>query len=275
MNATNRLIVSILVVCGLAVAFFALALNPKREEASELSSEADLLRVALSESRSKTAEGLAARRDFPADYQQLVVLGKAAPSSDDTATLLVQLNRIADRSKVEFDSIQLAAGSGEGAVEAAPAPAPVAPAPAEGPTGAVPAAATIPPTEAAASLLPLGASIGTAGLGVMPYDLTFSGDFFHVADFIKGIDALVNTSDQSVAVDGRLVTLNGFALNADPGLGFPHLDATFSVTTYLTPPSQGLTAGASPTAPAPSTAVPAATTPEPAEAESTPVSAPR
>ncbi len=275
MNATNRLIVSILIVSALAVAFFVLALSPKREEASKLSGEADQLRLALSESRSKAAEGIAAKGDFPADYQQLVVLGKAAPSSDDTATLLVQLNRIANRSKVEFDSLQLGAGSGEGAVEAAPAPVAAAPAPSEGPTGAVPAAATIPPTEAAASLLPLGATIGTAGLGVMPYDLSFSGDFFHVADFIKGIDSLVNTSDQSVAVDGRLVTLNGFALNADPGLGFPRLDANFLVTTYLTPPGQGLTAGASPTAPAPSAAVPATTTPEPAEAESTTVSAPR
>lgn len=275
MNATNRLIVSILVVCALAIAFFVLALSPKREEASKLSNEADQLRVALSESRGKAAEGIAARADFPADYQQLVVLGKAAPSSDDTATLVIQLNRIADRSKVAFDSIQLVASSGEAVAEAPPVTAPAAPAAPGGPTGAVPAAATIPPTEAAASLLPLGASIGTAGLGVMPYDLTFSGVFFHVADFIKGIDSLITTSDNGVAVDGRLVTLNGFALNADPVLGFPHLDATFSVTAYQTPPSQGLTVGASPTAPAPSAAVPAATAPEPAEAESTSVSAPR
>ncbi len=48
---------------------------------------------------------------------------------------------------------------------------------------------------------------------------------------------------------GRLVTLDGFALNGDSNLGFPHLDANFSVTTYLVPPSQGVTAGASPTAP--------------------------
>jgi hypothetical protein len=145
-----------------------------------------------------------------------------------------------------------------------------------GTPGAVPVAATVPPTEVAASLLPLGATVGTAGLGVMPYDLTFRGDFFHIADFIKGIDSLVHTGGQGVAVDGRLVTLNSFALNADPNLGFPYLNATFSVTAYLTPPGQGLTAGATPTAPAISTAVPAGTTP-PAEStsvESTPVSTP-
>lgn len=275
MNATNRLIVAILVVCGLAVAFFVLALSPKREEASKLANEADQLRVALAESRSTVAEGMAARREFPTDYQQLVVLGKAAPSSDDTSSLLIQLNRIAVNSKVAFDSIQLGTGSGESAPEPVATPAPTEPpVPSGAAPSAVPAAATIPPTEAAASLLPLGATVGTAGLGVMPYDLTFSGNFFHVADFIEGIDALVDSDERTVAVDGRLVTLNGFALNADPEFGFPQLDATFSVTTYLTPPGQGLTVGASPTAPAPSTAVPA-TTPEPSVTEPTPVSAPR
>ena len=75
----------------------------------------------------------------------------------------------------------------------------------------MPASSTVPPTEAAASLLPLGASIGPAGLGVMPYSLTFSGDFFQIANFIGGIDSLVHTGAKSnVAVDGRLVTLNGF-----------------------------------------------------------------
>ena len=121
----------------------------------------------------------------------------------------------------------------------------------------------MPPTEAAASLLPLGATIGPAGLGVMPYDLTFSGNFFHVADFIRGIDSLVHTG-KGVGVDGRLVTLNGFALNAQTPPGFPDLNATFSVTTYLIPPSQGVTAGATPAAPAAAaTATPTASTTSP------------
>ena len=122
----------------------------------------------------------------------------------------------------------------------------------------MPAAATVPPTEVAASLLPLGASIGSAGLAVMPYSLTFRGSFFHIADFIKKIDSLVKPGASTVAVGGRLVTINSFSLGPDSEKGFPYLDASLSVTTYLTPPSQGVTAGATPTAPAPSTATPAA-----------------
>jgi Tfp pilus assembly protein PilO len=277
MKATNRLIVSILVIAVLAVAFYMLALGPKRQEASDLTAEAEQGRQALVESRAKLAEATAAKQDFPVDYEQLVVMGKAVPGSDDTSSLLVELNRIAKRSEVKFDSIQLGSGSGEALPAPAAPPATTTPIPAEGATGAVPAAASVPPTEAAASLLPLGATIGPAGLAVMPYSLSFSGDFFHIADFIHGIDSLIHTGGQNVAVDGRLVTLNGFALNADAELGFPKLNATFSVTTYLTPPSQGLTAGATPTEPAPPIATPASTSP-PAEtesAESTEVSTPR
>ncbi|HEV7398792.1 MAG TPA: hypothetical protein VGN84_00840 [Solirubrobacterales bacterium] len=252
MTSSNRLIVSFLVVAALAIAFWMLALGPKREEADELSGQVEQLHLSLAEAESKVTEAAAAKREFPADYRQLVVLGQAVPASDETSSLLVELNQIAAESKVKFDSIQLN-GTGETSTPTAAAPA----TPSTSTTGAVPASATIPPTEAAASVLPLGATIGPAGLGVTPYSLTFSGNFFHIANFIKGIDSLVHTGSPQVAVDGRLVTLDGFSLTADAELGFPYLNASFAVTTYVTPPTQGATAGATPTAPAPSVATPA------------------
>lgn len=273
MAVANRLIISILVVAALAVAFWMLALSPKREKADELAGQANQMKISLAEAQSQATEAEAARRDFPVDYRQLVVLGQAVPASDETASLLVELNHVAAKSEMKFESIELSS-SGE-ASTAIPTPTTEAPSPETGssaPTETVPAAATVPPTEVAASLLPLGATIGPAGLAVMPYSLTFTGDFFHVADFIEGIDSLVRTGGSEVSVDGRLITLDGFSLSADGERGFPYLNASFSVTTYLTPPSQGLTAGATPTAPAPSTATPAAETPatgEPTETSET------
>lgn len=259
MKSSNRMIISILGITAIAVAFWMLALGPKREEADELSSKVGQLQTSLVEAQAKVAEAVAAKQEFPTDYRQLVVLGKAAPANEETASLLVEVNHIAAHSGVKFESIALS-GEGEAATESAAPPA--APATEAAPAG-VPAAATIPPTEAAASLMPLGASIGPAGLAVMPYSLTFSGNFFDVADFIKGIDSLVDPDETKVAVDGRLVTLDGFALNAASNGGFPRLNANFSVTTYVTPPNQGVTAGATPTAPAPSVATPAAATTSP------------
>jgi Tfp pilus assembly protein PilO len=252
MGSSSRLVVSVLVVVALAIGFWVLLLSPKREKAAELGTQADSLQVSLAEAQSQVTEAEAARQEFPSDYRQLVVLGKAVPVGDETSSLLVELGKIADRSKLDFESIQMNSTGGEAAaVPVAPAPEPPAETTTGESSGATPASAAVPPTEAAASLLPLGASVGSAGLAVMPYSLDFKGGFFHIADFIKGIDSLVSPDGTTVAVDGRLVTLDGFSLTADPELDFPHLDATFSVTTYITPPSVGLTAGATPTEPAP------------------------
>jgi Tfp pilus assembly protein PilO len=253
LNSSNRLILAILAVVVLAVAFWMLLLAPKRDEASKLATEVSKLETSLSEHRAVVDTALEARKDFPTDYQQLVVLGKAVPKDDDTASLLVQLNKIANRTGVRFQVIKL---NQEGGSE--PAAATTTPAPAEGPGSTTAGAAS--PTEVAASTLPLGAAIGPAGLAVMPYTLTFTGDFFTLADFIKGLDSLVETENEKLGVSGRLITVNGFTLAPDPEKTFPALEATFSITTFLLPPEQDVAAGATPTAPAPVEATPTATT---------------
>jgi Tfp pilus assembly protein PilO len=259
MTSTNRVIVAALAVVVLAIAFWMLLLGPKRDEASKLGAQVEEVTASLAQHQAEAAQALEARQDFAADYQHLVVLGKAVPGDDETASLLVQLNTVADKAGVSFRALTLE--EPEGAAATAPAPAPEAPS-AEGVAPEASAgtpASLASPTEVAASTLPLGAAIGPAGLGVMPYTLTFDGQFFQIADFIKGLDSLVKTQNARVSVDGRLITINGFSL-APAASGFPALGATFSVTTYLTPPAQGVTAGATPGAPAPATAAPAATT---------------
>lgn len=252
MTTANKVIVGMLAVTALAAAFWILLLGPKREEAKELGAEVERLEASLTQHKAEVAEAEAAREEFPVAYQQLVVLGKAVPGDDDTASLLVQLNGVAERAGVRFGDFTLnAGGSGE-------APAPASPAPEGG--GGTPASSPVSPTEAAASTLPLGSSIGPAGLAVMPYSLSFDGDFFELADFIKGLDSLVKTTNEQVAVDGRLITIDGFSLAAGADGGFPSLKGTFAVTTYLTPPDQGIAGGATPGGPGTATATPAATT---------------
>ncbi len=255
-KSSGPTIVAMIVVVALAVAFWMLLLSPKRDEASKLGEQVEQAESSLAQHQEEAADAEAARKRFPVDYQKLVVLGKAVPGGDETASLLVQLNGISHRAKTEFQDISLGAeGSGSGEEEA-----PAAPASASG--------TPVTPTEAAASLLPLGASIGPAGLAVMPYALTFRGDFFQIADFIHGLDSLVKSHGENVAVKGRLLTINGFTLNPESvevegtgkGGSSPALTASFSVTTYVTPPGQGTTAGASPSSPEEGTATPASTT---------------
>ncbi len=251
---STRTVIAILAVLALAIAFWMLLLSPKREKSDELSLQAEQLQSKLAQTQSAVATGEESRRSFPTNYQQLVVLGKAVPAGDESASLLVQLNQIAEDSKVRFQSLVVGASDGS-----EPAPAPEAEAAPEGEAegesseepapeeaASVPAAVTA--TESTAASLPMGATVGPAGLNVLPYDLTFTGSFFHVADFIHGIDSLIHTGGSGVAVDGRLVTLNGFVLTPST-VGFPQLESNFSVTTYLVPSTQGITAGATPTEP--------------------------
>lgn len=249
MSSSNRVIVAMLAVAALAVAFWMLLLSPKKEEVAKLDKQVVQQEEQLSIHQAEVERGLAAQKAFPAAYEQLVVLGKAAPADDDTASLLVQLTRISERSGVHFEKFELAPAGGE---SEAPEPAP-APEPGQAPS--YPA-----PTEVAAATMPLGASIGPAGLAVMPYTLTFKGSFFDVADFIHGLDVLVRTANEEVEVTGRLITINGFVLKGDGGKGFPALEADFTVTTFLVPPEQGVTGGATPTSPEPETSTQVATT---------------
>jgi Tfp pilus assembly protein PilO len=250
MGAAPRTIVAIIVVAVAAIAFWALALSPQRDEASKLAAQAEQLTSTLAAAKGELAQATAAEHAFPAAYRQLVDLGQAIPATDETPSLLVELETIAVASGVKFNGAQL-----EGEGSAAPPPVVATPEPTESSTGATPAAATIPPTEVEASLLPLGASIGSAGLAVMPYTLQLEGGFFQIADFIGAVDSLVR-SGKSMTVDGRLVTIDSFSLTPEAGgegsetAGSTRLHATFSVTTYLTPPGQGVTAGATASEPA-------------------------
>ena len=245
----SQTIVAMLVVAALAIAFWVLLLSPKRDEAAKLSEQIAQVESSLAQHQSEITVAEGARKQFPVDYQKLVVLGKAVPASDETASLLVQVSGIAKRTEVKFKDISLSAEGGSG--EAPPA----APAPAEG--------APVSPTEAEASLLPLGATIGPAGLAVMPYTLSFEGSFFQIAAFIKRLDAMVKTNNEEVTVDGRLITVDSFSLTSAQGEGQGSagaLSASFNVTTYLTPPGEGVAPGASAEGSAEPLATPAAAT---------------
>lgn len=221
-DSQKRTLIAVAVVAVIAVAFWMLLLNPKMKESDELSAEVEQQQVTLTQTQSALATAEKAKRQFPKNYRQLVTLGKAVPESDETASLLVQLNTIANRSKSQMQSMELSAegASGEAATT-------------EGET------TSASPTEASAALLPLGASVGPAGFSVMPYELLFTGSFFGIADFMKGIDSLVQT-EPGLTVDGRLMTINSFSME-EAGTGFPKVKANVSVTTYVAPPSQGLT----------------------------------
>jgi hypothetical protein len=82
----------------------------------------------------------------------------------------------------------------------------------------------------------------------MPFTFSFDGSFFHLADFFHRLQQFVVATNKRIAISGRLMTLDGISFGAGQG-GFPNITATVAATTFLEPADQGLTNGATGTAP--------------------------
>ena len=289
MKGTDRTILIVLPLIALAIGFYLLVLSPKQKEAGELQEQVDSLQseVTLAEEQITIAE--AARASFGESYSDLVELGVAVPEDDDQATLIHDLSAVGAKNKLNFQSFQV---DGEAEVEAAPAESTTSTAtgtpPAEGSTTATdsatassttataaPAATAVPATEATAATLPIGATVGPAGLPVTPYKLEYFGQFFDVANLFADLDSKVEVTDAGTnpVSHGRLMTVDGFALAADPVKGFPSVAAEIAVTTYMVPADQGISAGASPAGPAPLASSAAPVSADPAAASPTPTAA--
>ncbi len=261
MKASDRsVLIGVAIVGLLAVVWFFL-LAPKRAEVAALDQQIVELEASVVAEEQLALTSEQAREGYEDAYQRLVVFGKAVPNGADAASLIEQTSTLAERTGIDFRAIVLGEGSGE-----APPPAPALTEPTAEGAPAGEGASTTPAvaTEAAAATLPIGATIGSAGLPVMPYDISFSGDFFSVADFMAGLDSLVRPASgrkpAAIGVDGRLLTVNGFTLEpdtADPSI----LRVEMNVTSYVAPADQGLTGGATPAAPAPSIAAPVSAPP--------------
>jgi Tfp pilus assembly protein PilO len=259
MKASDRSVLFGLVILGLLACFWFLLLAPKREHASELEDQVSTLQQEVSQEEQVATLAEQAEKEYAKNYERLVVLGKAAPADGDTPSLLAQLSAQATAAGTTFGSLTVAEAG-----DAPPPPAaaetttdqnaeegvPTSETPAEPAVPAVPAA----PTEAAAATLPLGATVGPAGLGVLPYSLRFTGSFFQIADLLERIDKQVGVDGHGAEVDGRLLTINGFTMAREAETG--DLAVELSISTYVLPSSQGLTAGATPTSPAASVPAP-------------------
>jgi hypothetical protein len=256
-KGTDRTILFALPLIALAIGFYLLVLSPKQKEAGELQDKIDSLNseITLAESEISTAES--ARAAFSKNYADIVKLGTAVPEDDDQATLISDLNEMGANNDLDFQSFQISD-------DAAATEAPTAPAPTEtssstdtntetSSTTTTASTTTAAATETAAATLPIGAAVGPAGLPITPYTLSYTGGFFDMAGLFADLDDRVKVSDDggNPVAHGRLMTVDGFAMSADPVQGFPSVAAQIAVTTYMVPADQGIAAGATPAGPAP------------------------
>jgi Tfp pilus assembly protein PilO len=230
----NSMLLALVAVAAVAGAYWFLLLAPKRELATSLASQITLKETELQTAQAEEAKNLRARASYRSNYATVARLGKAVTGDDDVRSLMVQIDGAAGSSHVDFRSISVGGSSG----------------------AAVPADPT-------AAVGPPGSIVGTAGFSTMPFSLAFRGSYFNLGSFFQRIDRFVTVNDRGIDVTGRLVVLNGITL--EPDGAFPNIKAQISATTYLVPTTDGLLAGATPTAPGTGAADAAGkTTPAPA-----------
>jgi type II secretion system (T2SS) protein M len=257
MTTRDRLIIVVVLVAAALAGVWFVGLTPKRKEAAELSTQIDAANQKLAEAEQKAATAQQAKRRYDQDYAQIATLGKAVPKSDALPSLIYQLQTAAKDSRIDFRSLQVSAGGGQGPAASPSTPANTAKAvnSANGnSTGANSTSSTTPSspapaTQAAAATLPPGATVGSAGFPTMPFSFVFNGTFFDMERFFGDVQRFVRVQGDKVDVRGRLLSIDGFSLVAGPD-GFPSVKSSISATAYLagaddtpTPPTSSSSTG--------------------------------
>jgi type II secretion system (T2SS) protein M len=276
-SARDKKILMIMVPVAVVLAYWFLLLAPKREAASTAQETLQTEQATLAEAEANANTVNAAKANFARDYAAVVALGKAIPSSVDMPSLLVQLEEAARGTGIELDGVT----AGERApVESAPTGTGTPTAPSGQPPQSAPGAAAADAQSAAdsASAGNTASDPSAAGTATAPTDpaaagaapappalesvsleFKFKGEFFSLADFFHRLKRFVYLEGDNVRVRGRLMTIDGVEYTADADT-FPLLTATVQATVYLSPKTEGVTAGATPAGPQAASVAPVPTT---------------
>lgn len=285
MSLTDRdkKLVMILLPVVLLAGYWFLILAPQRNQVTTLDQQVATAESARDESVANQQRLSGSRNRYASDYETVVRLGKAIPSTLDMPSLLVQLEAAAKGTGIDFDSITVGqrataatatSSSSSGSSSGTP---PVASGGEQAKTGSGKAteqanggadtankanetSGGTNPSSGQASGSPTAAS-PVAGLDTVPLNFSFEGSYFDLAEFLHSVKRFVRVANDDIKVKGRLMTVDGLSLTTEK---FPKIKAQLTATIYLSPKSQGATGGGTaqgPTATPASSATPASGSP--------------
>jgi hypothetical protein len=281
----DRRILLILIPIVVLIAYWFLILSPKRDELNTARDEQHSAEDARDAAVSQAAQLEKARQTFAADYAAVVRLGKAIPDTVDSPSLLVQLDRAANGTHIDFNTItfgERAAATVSTATTTSTTQGAAQPAGNAAAGGAPASSGAGRATESAGNAVNQGneassnvnsasggttttsttttttgaaPSTTTAALDQVALTFNFSGSYFDLADFFHRIKRFVYVANNQTFVRGRLLTIDTLAFQpgqANPATGSTggDLTATIGATVYLSPKSEGTTGGATPEGPA-------------------------
>ena len=219
-RSTKTLIPALLGVVAIA-AFYFLVLAPKREETAKLDAQIAKEQTAAEQAEALAKQYEAAKVNYKANYAMVARLGKAVPADDDVRSLLVQIDAASNKAKVDFRALNVSSTS---------------------------TATAEPPAGDGSSPAPGSVPVGSAGFSAMPFKFSFSGSYFQLSDFFTRLENFVTVQNDKIDVTGRLMLLGAIAVTPDTD-NVGELKAEIGAATYIVPPTEGVTAGATPDAP--------------------------
>jgi hypothetical protein len=238
MTTRDRLVVTVIAALAVLAAAYMLVVSPERKQAAKLQAQVSAASSQLAGAESEAANARQAQARYAAAYASVVALGKAVPPAEEVPSLIYQLAQASNQKNVDFASIQTGGGAGAGAGAGIGSGAGAG-------AGAHPAGAG-----AAASASSAG------GLNQMPFTFVFNGTFPELSKLFQQLNGFtVRTASGQLQISGRLLTIQGVKLAPATAVGSAktangQLTGTITATAYVVPASQGLTGGASPSAPA-------------------------
>jgi Tfp pilus assembly protein PilO len=202
---TYKIALVAIVAAAAVGGYWKFALAPKRAEVAALDQQVATAQAQLAQTQNLIVTYKGARDAYASNYATVVRLGKAVPADDDTRSLLVQLNAAADRSGVDFDTINVNGGGASSG----------------GATAVTPGA------------------INVGAFSAMPFNLSFSGDFGTLGNFFSRLERFVSLNGDQIAVSGRLLRVESIALQ--PGEdGWPALNAQIGASAYIVPDTKAV-----------------------------------
>jgi Tfp pilus assembly protein PilO len=273
-TARDRKIISLLVPLLLVGCYWFLVLAPKRAESQKVTQELSKAQTARDTAEQRVAQLNAAKASFASDYAAVIRLGKAAPTTLDMPSLLLQLDRAARGTGIDIDNFKPGTVAGAAAANPTPNATSTPPGGGSNPASSSTPAQGMPAEQAqnagkavsgansqeqgnADQANAVGSSAATPttsapGLVSVPLTFTVTGDYFGLSDFFHRMKRFVRVVNDQIVVRGRLMTVESFSF-AKVDAQTKGLKADVTATIYLTPPSEGTSAGATPAGPAGST----------------------
>jgi Tfp pilus assembly protein PilO len=224
MTLRDRLMLMGIVALVVLLGVWFMAVAPEREHAAKVAAEVTSARAQLASAESQAASARGARASYESAYASLVSLGQAVPASEETPTLIYELDHASNSRKVQFSSITTGGPSAPSASSSASTAA------------------------------------QTSTFTQQPFTFVFNGSFEELYKLLYQLEGFTaQTSSGSLHVSGRLLTIDAVNLTPDTGEGqssgsskskTSELTGTITATAYVLPASQTTLGGASVSGPA-------------------------